>query len=490
MYTGKTMEKSLNRIFLTALSILLLTVASYQPSFCSLTPLERRTPEQNKFYLAIDAVKKGELFRVQRFVQENPEFWLWVDKDGSTLTHKAAGYGKLNILNYLIDKDPQFRAIALVNNLGETPLDLAQLWKHKDIEQRIREVINIPEEPISETSGESSTSSESTSQVFQEPSTRPSVQSAQRSDTSRDVFFQAIAAIQRDKSDDFIRFLARDPRIITMQDDTGRTLLFVAAENGKAEIVDYLLSHYSLDPNISNESNLTPLAKAITKSSKADGREKQAYKAIIEMLQNKGGKILAQVYVIYEPSSFYQEEIGTFARSHIPSAYPQVNLVDENDLHITFAYFSVPMEYDASEGDNYLAKAFKIRQQILHIIKDLALERQLKNFEQTRPFTAQLAIKPLGSFLAFNVNVPRGYFQELERFYAAVLNDVEGSAKMYEETLPPHLSVAKLKPGISKETLFEEKFDSLAQLKERFAGKFRVAVRIPSAESPGYKEIR
>lgn len=473
-----------NKVLLI-LSLAIITISFYRPSVCSYSPSEVRTPEQKRFAQAVEAVKSGDLATVQRFVQDFPEFWRFKVQNGGTLMHIAVGWKQLSMVNYLLEQDPLLISLKMVDSNFNTPLDYAEQAMNWDI---LRPMDNaLFKERLS---AERSSSSASSSDEGEEKSPQSFTPSIKTTDPSKSLLFQSIAAIQKDKKDSLIKFLSQNPNLVNMQDSKGRTLLFVAAENGKNNIVDYLLNNYALDPNIPNRGKITPLAKAITMLSQAEGQHKQAYRAIIEQLQNSGGKIFAQAYVLYEPTQFYQEEVAELARRNILPAYPQVNLLPEDNLHITFAYVSVPMDYVTNEGEPYLAQAFSIRHRIIEILKNSDIQRKLKNMAQGQPFEADPVVKPVGPFLVISYRVPAAYDQILSEFYQTVFNRMHGTIKMYDETLAPHLSIAKKKPGISKSDLSAETFSSLNNIQEKFGGKFRVGVRIPSVEAPGYKDIQ
>jgi ankyrin repeat protein len=518
------------------------------------------------------AAKQGELAAVRGFVEQYPSFWNWVDDmGGDTLTHKAAGYGQMEVFGYLLEKDPSGNALFKRNKAQQLPLDLVEQHGHLHLltqsygdttiaqllanRYRARGLEYPYPGQLQAARTTTSSSSATSTAVF-----APAVQSQQATSSSapseQDTLTKSFGIIQNkdlpesealkliqqnvtsaprillmqdnvgktllsvaaeNRRDSIINYLQtkifhksigiiqnkdlpeiealrfvqqnvrRAPRILQMQDDAGRTLLYVAAEYGRASIVEFLLipnPEALFDVNTPDQNMNTPLAKAITNASYPDNAPKrQAYKAIIEALSRNGGRVFAKAFVMFQPTREHQEALSQVVQKDIMPYYAAIaDEVPATNLHITLAYLSLPMNYPIDR--NLLHRSWEIMNTAL---ADLA--RRIKQLH----FVPGSVVKPLGRFLAIEYTAPAIYTTLINNFYQKVLQQIRGSQKTYPEILPPHLSIAQAKPGITRANLQEapeRRIEGLAQISQ-FHGpdeEFKIGIRVPSIDS-GTEEI-
>lgn len=455
-----------------------------------------RTMEDRINMTMASAGKDGKLEYVKIFVKNNPEFWKLVDKDGSSLTHAAAGFGRLEILDFLLNNDLKGESLRLRNREGLRPLGMARKY-HKDdtialLEKKYK-ALGIATEAQSVEQASSSTSSSSSSAASSRPEAKTDF-------STRDLFLKSIGVIQSNKTEDvqlsqLQANVFQNPDIVFEQDDVGRTLLSVAAQYGKPQLVHFLLEKKS-EPNVADKKRSTPLAKAIANlRNPANAEKKSEYKTIIKELMGKGAQVFAQVYVMYKPNRAHLRKLAKIAQQEVvqPNSH-LVSSIDADAMHATIVYISVPIKYVMKEGQDYTDHAEALLHQVHEVVAASTIGKTIGSFEVTpRP-----TFKPFGSHLGLEYSVPfDDYKKAVGKLYRGMLSQLpKGSVQTYPGIEYPHISLAKALPTVSDAQLKEKVrggyVSAFLSMSSPFIGEdvqIEVSVRIPSVDSPGYKEF-
>jgi ankyrin repeat protein len=167
---------------------------------------------------------------------------------------------------------------------------------------------------------------------------------------------------------------SRDPKILTLSDDSGWNLLMLASSAGRIEVVRYLLSSVDSDVNHKNKNGQTPLHYAASKN----------HPAIVKLLLENNADINAQDNLRATPLHRASSQ-GHIDVVRILCGNPKIRIDIQDNEGNTALHLAVEDQNDslaiflAKSGANVKMEN-KAEKTPLQLCKDAELKRKLEQF--------------------------------------------------------------------------------------------------------------
>ncbi len=422
---------------------------------------------RNIFFGSINAIKNNNEQRVLDNIRNYPGIVRAVDDGGSTLLIYAAGFGRTVVVKALLkagaDKNARNRA-------GQTALDRARQWNRTDI------ISLLEKRPIKLAVPKRLPVKRATIKVGELP----------EGDKRRNYFFASIKAIKQSNNALVMRNLEQHEDFPFFEDDFGNTLLAHAAQQGNFAMVQELILRGAEVNKTDNKTN-TPLAKALTARPQTRG-----HKDVIALLLRNGAMVYAKATVMLFPTTEFRQDIDTsFGEERDydrlpPEVQAKVTPIAADKLHMTLAYVAIPITYDQDEGYGYRHPDIR---PLENVLRAQQLNQTLFDEFQREPFEFN-ELKIMGSFVTLTFTEPAWLTTTTDEFYRRVFESLPTAVKTYKEKTPPHISVAKLKPGqrFVKDQVLPQTIRYLST--EDFFGTVpqdtfvNLVIRVPSQHAP------
>ena len=286
-------------------------------------------------------------------------------------------------------------------------------------------------------------------------------------------------------------FVGLFPQLITMQDTNGRTLLYMAAAWGRLSLIEALIRR-GADINTLDRASSTPLHQAIVNK----------HRPVVNYLKNNGGIVYGKADVMVIPSQSYKTALAQAART-IFGSVSGAQLFDAQDLHMSLAYVSFPINYNENTDAYSKQAAAKLRAMFKVIfdrlgtsvsgVESFRMEGIGQRFGNNVHFTS---LQTLGNVWAAVYTVPSHMLSFFENVTVAALRAYPDTRRTYAHPAPPHIAIAR---GANTYQGSENPLESA-----EFVGAIRtpvfppeatldellkISIRIPSMNDRGYIEI-
>ena len=167
---------------------------------------------------------------------------------------------------------------------------------------------------------------------------------------------------------------------------------------------------------------------------------------MIQFLRDQGAIIYAKFISILKPNPSYGAWMAdVFRRDYVETLGLDLNLIDANKLHITLAYVSLPMNYDADDEELYKIKAENILGIIAQNTTD-AISAMRDTITET-PITWD-KIEPFGRFIGVSYLTPQPVKGLIDSLYRSIRSSgFPDAQETYPARLNLHISIAEMKEG-------------------------------------------
>ncbi len=307
----------------------------------------------------------------------------------------------------------------------------------------------------------------------------------------KDYFFRTISAIKNGEDALVRKNVLADLEMVKRQDSAGITLLGWAVQMGSLDLVKFLVEN-GADVNTPDNKMTTPLAKAIVMKGNEDIRNK-----IIDYLVSEKGAVYAKVDVMFAPPHAYRYNLTTRKMAGSPpeallylpeSMRNKVMPIEDQDVHMSLIYLSIPIRYYTQEGAKYTDQVKEIVEKITKSVREAAFKKKI--FALKKGEFKRQAIKVLGAFVVASYSESPQLSKMINDEYISLLQLFPYSRATYtKEEANPHMSIARLMKGQKfdpEEKIAQEEFLKKAKIDEGLIGNsiddisIMVSARVPS----------